>query len=164
VRTEYSLEFLALRSAAQLRKIFEERLYLARGLQGSDRPSRPLPDVRPCVRHLARSEDAISRCWLVALLANLDYVFALEDVEPLVLLVVQVPRRTALVERGDLANSETAVRVQGRNLEVDHCSCELDLALPPKPISTCRDVVSRVYLRAFLYHERSFLDTDPGSP
>jgi Ca2+-binding RTX toxin-like protein len=45
------------------------------------------------VRHLARSEDAISRSWLVALLADLDHVFALDNVEPLVLLVVQVPGR-----------------------------------------------------------------------
>jgi hypothetical protein len=80
VRTEYSLEFLALRIAAQLRKIFEERLYLAPGLQGSDQPSRPLPNVGSHVRHLARSEDAICRSWLVALLADLDHVFALEDV------------------------------------------------------------------------------------
>ena len=47
MRTEYSLEFLALRSTAQLRKIFEEHLNLARGLQGSDQPSHPLPNVGP---------------------------------------------------------------------------------------------------------------------
>src|SRR5918997_4435466 len=103
MRTEYSLEFLALRAAAQLRKIFEERLYLARGLQGGDQPSSPLPYVGPHVRHLARGEDTISRSRLVALLADLDCVLALEDVEPLVLLAVQVPPRPALVHRGDLS-------------------------------------------------------------
>lgn len=61
MRTEYSLEILALRIAAHLRKIFEERLYLACRLQGSDQPSRPFPDVGPHVRYLARSEDAIAR-------------------------------------------------------------------------------------------------------
>jgi hypothetical protein len=164
VRTEYALEFLALRGAAQLRKIFEERLYLARGLQGGDQPSRPLPHVGPHVLYLARSEDTVSRTSLVALLADLDDVLALHYVEPLVLLVVQVPDRPAFVHRGDLGNGESAVGVQGRNLDVDERSCEWDLALPPKPISTCRDLVSRVYLRAFLFHEHSFLEADPESP
>src|SRR5215207_6285391 len=164
MRTECSLELLALRTGAQLRKIFEELLYLAGGLQGNDQPSRLFPNVGPHVHYLARSEDTISRSQLVALLANLDHVFALDDVEPLVLLVVQVSRWPALVERGDLGNRATTARVQGRNFDVDHCSCELDLALPPKPISTYRDEVSRMYLRVFSSHECSFLNANPGSP
>src|SRR5215210_9517993 len=132
MRTERSAEVLALRSAAQLRKILEERLYLTRGLQGGDQPSRPLPNVGPHVRHLARSQDRITRPPLVSLLADLDHVLALKYVEPLVLLVVQVPRWPAPPERGDLGNGEGAVGVQGRNLDVDHCSCEPDLVLPPK--------------------------------
>jgi hypothetical protein len=54
--------------------------------------SLPLPDVGPDVRHLARSEDGIARTRLVALVSDLDHVLALDDVEPLVLPVVQVPR------------------------------------------------------------------------
>ncbi len=88
----------------------------------------------PEVCHLPRCEERIPGPQLVALLADLDYVFALDNVEPLVLLVVQVPRRPVLVESGYLGNGEAAVRVESRNLDVDYCSCELNLALPPKPI------------------------------
>jgi hypothetical protein len=72
------------------------------------------------VRYLSRREDRIPGSQLVALLADLDYVFALDSVEPLVLLVVQVPRRPALVELGYLDNGEAAERVEGRNLDVGH--------------------------------------------
>src|SRR5687768_1535292 len=94
----------------------------------------------PDVRYLPRREERIPGPQLVALLANFDYVFALDNVPPLVLLVVQVPRRPPLMERGYLGNGEAAVRVEGRNLDVDHCSCEMDLALPPKSISPSRYV------------------------
>jgi hypothetical protein len=67
-----------------------------------------------------RREDGISRAQLLALVADLDHVLALDDVEPLVLLMVQVPRWSALVEIGDLAYCEAAVGFQSRNLEVDH--------------------------------------------
>src|SRR5918997_5553598 len=110
----------------------------------------------PGVRYLPRREDRIPGPQLVAFLADLDYVFALDNVEPLVLLVVQVPRWPTLVESGYLGHGEAAVRVEGRNLDVDHCSCVLDLAMPPKSISPSR-YVSRRYLRAFPCHERSFL-------
>src|SRR5215204_7181064 len=148
VRTKRPPEYLAVRSAAQRREFIEERLYLTRGLQGSDQSSGPLPDIGPDVRYLSRREDRISGPHLVALLADLDYVFTLDNVEPLVLLVVQVPRRPALVESGYLGNGEAAVRVEGRNLDVDSCSCVVDVALPPKSISPSRYVSCR-YLRAF---------------
>ena len=143
------MEYLGLRSAAQRREIIEEPLYLTRGLQGTDQSSGPLLDIGPDVRYLSRPEDRIPRSQLVALLANLDYVFALDNVEPLVLLVVQVPPRPTLVGRGYLGNGEAPVCVEGRNLDVDHCSCEMDLALPPKSISP-RRYVNRRYLRTFL--------------
>src|SRR5919205_1468453 len=130
MRIEHSVEFLALRSAAQLRKIFEELLYLARRLQGGDQPSRPLPDIGPGVRHLSRPEERIPWPQLVALLADLDRVLAFDDVEPLVLLVVQVPGRPALPQRGDLGDGESSARVQGRNLDVDQRPREPDLVPP----------------------------------
>jgi hypothetical protein len=107
--------------------------------------------------HLSRSEDGISRAKLVALLADLD------DVEPLFLLVVQVPRRSALFDVDELTHGRATVRVQGRNLEVDHPRAK-DLALTPKPIRPGRDVVSRTNLRVYSRHKRSFLAADPGSP
>jgi hypothetical protein len=116
------------------------------------------------VRHLARSEHTIARSRLVALLADLDNICALEDVEPLLLLVVQVPRRPTLVQTGDLGNRESAVGVQGRNLDVYNCSCEPDLALLPKPISTCRDVVSQRIFEPSPATSTPFLDADRGSP
>jgi hypothetical protein len=117
-------------------------------------PKSPAP-VGHCTETLIRR--------LVALLADLDGVLALDDVEPLVLLVVHVPRRAALAERGDLGDAETSVRVQGRNLDGDHRPCEPDPAPPPKLIRG--DAASRVYLRAFFCNERSFLvSRDPGSP
>src|ERR687886_2877188 len=113
MRTERSAEFLTRRTATQLRKFVEERLYLARRLLSGDQPSPPLPDVSPHMRHLSRRENGISRPQLVALLANLDHVLALEGVEPLFLLVVQVPSRSALVDVDDLTHVEAAVGVQG---------------------------------------------------
>src|SRR5215203_1750435 len=164
MRTERSAEFLTLRTTTQLREFVEERLYLARGLQGDDQPSRPLPDVCPHVLHLPRREDGISRAELVALVADLDHIRALDDVEPLFLLVVQVPRWAALVDVDELTYGEAAVRIQGRNLDVDHPGAE-HLALTPKSIRPGRDVVSRTNLRAFPCHERSFLTVaDHGSP
>src|SRR5215212_11059199 len=151
MRIEHPVEFLALRSAAQLRKIFEELLYLARGLQGGDQPSRTLPDMSPGVRYLLRPKERIPWPQLVALLANLDHVLALQDVEPLVLLVVQVPSWPALVQRGYLGYGESAVGVQGRNLDVDQRPRESDLVLLPKPSSPSR-YVSRMHLRAFSCH------------
>jgi len=100
------------------------------------------------MRHLPRREYGISGAQLVALVADLDHIRALDDIEPLVLLVVQVPRWAALVDIDELTDGEAAVSVQGRNLDVDHPGAE-HLALPPKPISTGRDVVGRRYLRAF---------------
>src|SRR5215217_1116628 len=115
MRTERSAEFLTLRTGTQLRKFFEERLYLARRLQSDYQSSRPLPDVCPHMRHLSWRENAISRPQLlVALLADLDHVLALDDVEPLFLLVVQVPRWAAFVDVDELTDGEAAVGVQGR--------------------------------------------------
>src|SRR5829696_6004672 len=163
MRAECSAEFLALRTTAQLREFVEERLYPARGLQRANQPSRPLPDMCPHVRHLPRSEDGISWAQLVAHVADLDHVLSLDDVEPLFLLVVQVPRRSALFDVDSLGDAEAAVCIQGRSLDVDHPGAE-HLALAPKPIRPGRDVVSRTSLRAFPCHERSFLDAaDPGS-
>src|ERR671938_246674 len=96
--TERSAEFLALGTTTQLRELVEERLYLARRLQSGDQPSPPLPDVCPHVRHLSRREDGISWAQLIALVADLDDVLTLDDVEPLFLLVVQVPRRSDLFD------------------------------------------------------------------
>jgi hypothetical protein len=163
MRTERSLKIFTPRTATQPSEFVEERLYLARGLQGDDHPSPPFPDVGPNMSHLSRSEDRISRAKLVALLADLDYVLALDDVEPLLLLVVQVPRRSALLDVDELPHGQATVRVQGRNLEIDHPGAK-DLALTPKPIRPGRDVVSRTNLRVFSRHKRSFLAADPGSP
>src|SRR5215208_6932717 len=151
MRIEHPVEFLALRSAAQLRKIFEELLYLARGLQGGDQPSGPLPEMGPGVRYLSRPKERIPWPQLVALISDLDHVLALEDVEPLVLLVVQVPSWPALLQRGDLGYGESAVGVQGRNLDVDQRPRESDLVLPAKP-SFPGWYVSRMHLRAFSCH------------
>src|SRR5215212_8322510 len=97
MRAESPAKVLALRTAAQRRQFVEERLYLARGLQGTDQSSGPLPDMCPHVRHLSRREERIAWPQLVALLAHLDYVFALDNVPPLVLLVVHVAHRSALL-------------------------------------------------------------------
>src|SRR5215212_6505783 len=105
----------------------------------------------PGVRYLSRPEERIPWPQLVALLANLDHVLALQDVEPLVLLVVQVPSWPALVQRGYLGYGESAVGVQGRNLDVDQRPRESDLVLPAKPSFPGR-YVGRVYLRAFPCH------------
>src|SRR5215217_6725660 len=134
MRAESPAKVLALRTAAQLRQFVKERLYLARGLQGADQSSGPLPDVRPHVRHLPRSEHGISRAQLVALLADVDDVLALDDVEPLVLLVVQVPTRPAFLDVDDLGDAEAAVSVQGGNLGVDHPGAEHLALVAPKPI------------------------------
>jgi hypothetical protein len=48
------------------------------------------------MRHLLCREDGISGAQLAPLVADLDHVFALDDVEPLFLLGVEVLRRSAL--------------------------------------------------------------------
>jgi hypothetical protein len=48
------------------------------------------------MRHSSRREDGITWSQLVPLVTDLDYVFALDDLEPLLLLMVEVPRRSAL--------------------------------------------------------------------
>jgi hypothetical protein len=145
MRTERPLELLALRGAAQLRNFFEELFYLARRLQGGDQSSLTLPHVRPRVRHLARSEERIPRPQLVALLADLDDVLALDDVEPLVLPAVQVPNRTALVQRGDLGYAEATARVGGRNLDVDRRPREPDVVPAARPSSSGGEIAAIVY-------------------
>src|SRR5215203_838346 len=96
MRIEHPVEFLALRSAAQLRKIFEKLLYLARGLQGGDQPSLPLPDMGPGVRYLSRPKERIPWPQLAALLADLDHVRAI-GVQGRNLDVDQRPREPDLV-------------------------------------------------------------------
>src|SRR5215213_3429771 len=128
MRAESPAKVLALRSAAQLRQFVEERLYLARGLQDTDQSSGPLPDMYPHVRHLARREERITRAQLVALFADLDDVPALDDVEPLFLLVVQVPGGSALFDVDDLGDAEASVGVLGGDLHVDDLGGE-NLAL-----------------------------------
>ena len=64
------------------------------------------------MRHLSRCEDGIARSQLAPLVVDLEYVFALDDVESLFLLMVEVPRWSALEGIGDLEDTEAAVRIQ----------------------------------------------------
>jgi hypothetical protein len=104
------------------------------------------------VRHLARSEDGISGTKLVALLADLEHVLAVVHVEPLFLLVVQVPGRPALFDVDDLGDGEISVRVLGRNLDIDHPGA-IHLSLASEPIRTGRYVLGPTSPRAFPCHE-----------
>ena len=69
--------------------------------------------------------------------------------------MVEVPRYSALEGIDNLEDTEAAVRIQSRNLEVDHPGAE-HLAPPLKSICTGWDV-NPTYLRGFFCHERPFL-------
>ncbi len=58
-------------------------------------PTARVADVRPDVGHLARREERVARLEPEPLRPDLDKELALKGVEPLVLIIVQVPRRAA---------------------------------------------------------------------
>ena len=64
--------------------------------------------------HFSRCEDRISGAQLVPLVADLDYVFTFDNVEPLLLLMVEVPRYSALEGIDNLEDTEASVRIQSR--------------------------------------------------
>jgi hypothetical protein len=71
----------------------------------------------------ARREERVAWPEREALRANLDQKLALDDIEPLVLLIVQVSGRAAPGVEGVLKD-EQAAAVLGRHLEVDGADAE----------------------------------------
>lgn len=63
------------------------------------------------MRHLPRREDGISWSQPVSLVADLDDVITLDDVELLLLCLVKVLRWPTLDGIGDLDNEKAAVRI-----------------------------------------------------
>jgi hypothetical protein len=90
------------------------------------------------MRHSSWREDGIAWSQRVPLVADLDHVFALDYVEPLLLFIVEMSRGSTLAVVCELDDKEITVRVQARHLEVDHPGAE-HLALLLESIATGRD-------------------------
>lgn len=113
------------------RGLAEEGLYPAGRREGDQDPPTSVADEGPDVRHTARPQKGISRPQDVPLVPHLDDELALESVEPLVLLEVQMPGRTAPGVERVLEHEQSAVRRD--HLEVDRADAE-----PPGLTGTVR--------------------------
>ena len=92
----HSLHFLWGRRAGELALFVEECLHTSGGLECRDYSAPFFSQVRECMRNPARRKNRVPACQVEFLPADLEYVVALDHVEPLVLVVMHVERRAAL--------------------------------------------------------------------
>src|SRR5712692_5343897 len=107
-----------------LRDLDEERFQATRRNSNERDPSRSVPHVGPAVRYPARPEGRIAGPKRESLPADLDDVLALDDVEPLVLVVMNVARGPTLGVVRDLTDHQRAVAVSRRDLERERANAE----------------------------------------
>ncbi len=86
--------------------------------------------------HATRTEGRVSRRQVESFSADLDDIFALDYVEPFVLVVVDVAWRSTLGIVCDLTDNERAAAVGRRNLEGQ--SADAEAAMLPEPVLALR--------------------------
>lgn len=84
------------RNAVELRGRREKGLHLPRRLKSGRQPTDLFAHMRPDVRNTAGSENGVTASKLEALLAHLDHIVPVHDVEPLLLAMMEVPRGASL--------------------------------------------------------------------
>src|SRR6516164_1880006 len=73
----------------------KELLHFARRLIDVDDPARPITRGAPDMRHVAGQKDRLARARVKSPIANLEYPLAIDDVDPFVLVVVDMTRPSA---------------------------------------------------------------------
>src|SRR5260370_1892803 len=110
---------------AELAYLAEELLHLACGLVHINNLARLPAHAGPHVRNLARYENGLTGPHAISLITNLKLKLAINDVDPLILVVVEVARPTASAVK--LENTHCAICVLCRHLTIIRFAAELIL-------------------------------------
>src|SRR5580658_2181790 len=102
----------------------EELLHLSCRRECNQHSPRLLADGRKSMRDIARAENRISGAQFLAAVADLEEHFALDNVEPFLLVEMQVQRRAAFHQVDVLDEEQTAARIARNNLEEDGAEAE----------------------------------------
>jgi hypothetical protein len=102
-----------------LRDFVEEGLNFACGGEGEKELAAALADEGPDVGDIARCEDGVARVEGEALVADLGDELSFENVEPLILMEMEVARRAAFLAHGVFGGEEVAVAVLSEDLVGD---------------------------------------------
>src|SRR5215211_2103040 len=114
----HSIRFLWRRQPAHLATLSEERFERTGGLDSHQQRPRVVADVRPDVRDHAGHEQRITRAQREPLVADLEGELALDRIEPLVLLVVEMSRRPAFTHVGVLEDEESPIGIISGDLDL----------------------------------------------
>src|ERR1051326_1646191 len=117
----------------------KELLDFARRLVDVDDSSRLIAREGPDMRDVARQKDRLARAGVKSPIANLKYPLAVDDVNPLILVVVDVTRPSAC----ELERAHRAVRILCRSLAIQRLASELDLFI--EAVASCRDIETGKY-------------------
>ena len=105
------------RETTELVQFAEEGLHLSGGGEGYEHSATTVAGEGPDMRHVARGEDRVSGVEDERPIADLDVELTLEDVEPLVLVGMEVAGRAAFLVVGVLNDEELSVRLLGGDLK-----------------------------------------------
>jgi hypothetical protein len=98
----------------------------------------------PHVRNLARYENGLTGPHAKSLITNLKFKLAINDLDPLILVVVEVARPTA--SAGELENTHRAVRVLCGHLTIIRFAAEFDMLI--ESVFPCGDAEAQKHLLA----------------
>lgn len=98
---------------AALRIVPKERLHLVGRRESNQHSAWGVANKCPSVRYLSWPENGITGFHLETLGADFGNVFTFDDVEPFILIVVQMARGATLLATGMLHDKETAAAILG---------------------------------------------------
>jgi hypothetical protein len=114
----------------------EEGFHFSRRRKDHQDAPHPTPSIRPDMRDAARAEERVAGLKAHLFLPDLEQKLAFEDVEPFILLEMQVARGTAaLVE--DIFQDKQARGIRKRKLEINPTDAQA--ALFSKPVLPVKD-------------------------
>ena len=103
-------------------QIAKELLHSSGRCESDEESTRSVADEGECMRHTSWAQYRIAWYQLMALIADLDDVFACEAVEPLIFLEMEVFRRPAFLAARLLGQEERASGVLSRDFDEERAS------------------------------------------
>src|SRR5438874_2597136 len=116
------------RLAVVLADLAEELFHLPRRLIDVDELARPPAHAPPDMGDFARDENTLAGAQVKLLLADVEFKLAIDDVDPLILIVVEMLRSPGVAV--EFENTHRAVGVLRRDLAIDRLpfgAAELDV-------------------------------------
>jgi len=125
--SEQSLKFLLRRQDRELANLAEERLHFARRLEHIHHLSRLVAHAGPDMVNLARCENGLPCPQTKLIVAYLKIKLTIDDIKPLILIMVDVARRATFARRGKLENTERTICVLRRYLAIVRGAAQFDV-------------------------------------